>query len=275
MLFDEGGHHMTDETESSTLTAQDSTGGNDTAQDDSTQSTAENVETKETTDSSPEAQAKELEQFMDPKDLPDDLKPHFKRMQASFTKKMQSAKELNDKAKLVDAYNADPIGFTRQLAAQHGLNLNSQAPQGNTGEQTEFKPDNWNEVFKEFEGRMSAYLANHFQPVLQEVKDVKQKQIESILDKEAPEWREYEDDMISMLQAHPTLAKDTEKLIKLAIPKEVIEGRAMQKALSRINKKGEAAKVSRGSTTTKQVAPSKSGVMSFADAIKAAKSDLA
>ena len=262
---------MTDETESSTLTAQDSTGGDDTAQDDSTQSTAENIETEETAGST----KNDVEQFMDPKDLPDDLKPHFKRMQASFTKKMQSAKELTDKGKLVDAYNADPIGFTRQLAAQHGLNLNSQAPQGNTGEKTEFKPDNWNEVFKEFEGRMSAYLANHFQPVLQEVKDVKQKQIESILDKEAPEWREYEDDMISMLQVHPTLAKDTEKLIKLAIPKEVIEGRAMQKALSRINKKGEAAKVSKGSTTTKQVAPSKSGVMSFADAIKAAKNDLA
>ena len=272
MLFDEGGHHMTDETESSTLTAQDSTGGDDTAQDDSTQSTAENIETEETAGST----KNDVEQFMDPKDLPDDLKPHFKRMQSSFTKKMQSAKELKDKAKLVDAYNADPLGFTRQLAAQHGLNINSQAPQGNTeGEQTEFKPSNWNEVFKEFEGRMSAYLGNHFEPVLNEVKQVKQKQIENILDEEAPEWREYEDDMIGLLQTHPTLAKDTEKLIRLAIPKEVIEGRAMQKALSRIDKKGQAAKVSRGSSTTKQVAPSKSGILSFADAIKAAKNDLA
>lgn len=262
------------EQESSALSAQDSSGGDDTVQEDSTQSTTENVETKETADSGTEVNTKELEQFMDPKDLPDDLKPHFKRMQSSFTKKMQSAKELTDKAKLVDAYNADPIGFTRQLAAQHGLNLNSQAPQGNTGEQTEFKPDNWGDVFKEFEGRMSAYLANHFSPVLQEVKEVKQKQIETILDEEAPEWREYEDDMISMLKDHPTLAKDTQKLIRLAIPKEVIEGRAMQKALSRIDKKGKAAKISQGSTTTKTVAPSKTGVMSFADAIKAAKNEL-
>ena len=78
------------------------------------------------------------------------------------------------------------------------MNLNSQAPQGNTGEQTEFKPKDWNEVFKEFEGRMSAYLSNHFEPVLNEVKQVKQKQIETILDEEAPEWREYEDDMIGL-----------------------------------------------------------------------------
>ena len=262
---------MTDEVESGTLTAQDSSGGDDTVQEDSTQSATENVETKETTGSTKD----DVEQFMDPKDLPDDLKPHFKRMQSSFTKKMQSAKELKDKAQLVDAYNADPLGFTRQLAAQHGLNLNSQAPQGNTGEQTEFKPDNWGDVFKEFEGRMSAYLANHFSPVLQEVKEVKQKQIETILDEEAPEWREYEDDMISMLKDHPTLAKDTQKLIRLAIPKEVIEGRAMQKALSRIDKKGKAAKISQGSTTTKTVAPTKTGIMSFADAIKAAKNELA
>ena len=270
MLFDEGGHHMTDETESSTSTAQDSTSGDDASQEVSTQSATENIETEETAGSTKD----DVEQFMDPKDLPDDLKPHFKRMQSSFTKKMQSAKGLKDKASVVDAYNADPLGFTRKLAAQHGLNINSQAPQGDTGEKTEFKPNNWGEVFSEFEGRMSSYLSNHFQPVLQEVKDVKQKQIESILDEEAPEWREYEDDMIEMLQTHPTLAKDTQKLIRLAIPKEVIEGRAMQKALSRINKKGEAAKVSKGSTTTKQVAP-RTGVMSFADAIKAAKSDLA
>ena len=213
--------------------------------------------------------------FTDPKDLPDELKPHFKRMQASFTKKMQSAKELSSKAAIVDQFNSDPQGFTRKLMAQVGIgepqsNQSSQNPE----QQGDFSPGSWGDVFGEFEGRMQSYLNNHFAPVLNEVKEVKQKQIESILDEEAPEWREYDDEMVGLLQTHPTLARDTRKLIQLAIPKEVIEGRAMQKALQRIDKKGKAAQVSKGSSVSKPAISKGNSRPSFAEAVRQAKSEM-
>tara|TARA_R110002126_G_scaffold85486_1_gene207039 strand:- start:165 stop:773 length:609 start_codon:yes stop_codon:yes gene_type:complete len=200
-------------------------------------------------------------------------------MQKSFTQKMQGVKASQDKIKLVDDFNRDPVGFTQRLAQQYGITnqQSDQKPQDASGAQAEqFAPKNWDDVFSEFQGRLDGYLNNRFAPVINEVKNVKQKQIESILDEEEPSWREYEDDMVTALREHPTLANEPSKLIRMVMPGEVWEGRAMQKALKRIEDKGKSARTSAGSTVNQPTTSTKQkGNMTFADAVEAAKESLA
>ncbi len=66
------------------------------------------------------------DQFYDPNDLPEELKPHWKKMQGTFTKKMQGIKSIREKSDMVDKFNTDPE-YARQIiqqrAAAIGLTL--------------------------------------------------------------------------------------------------------------------------------------------------------
>lgn len=73
------------------------------------------------------------ESFIDPSELPEDLKPHWKRMHSAFSKAMKGNKDLREKAELVDRFQTDQqfavataadvlqrAGYTVQQAAQGG-----------------------------------------------------------------------------------------------------------------------------------------------------------
>ena len=220
------------------------------------------------------------EHFIDPKDLPEELQPHFKRMQRSFTKKMQSVNEYKTKAQMVDDFNRDPVGMMSRLATQYGYTLSKPGQNSQTGGQDtkEWQPQTWNEVIEKAtetaKKQATEEILGKLGPVFDEVRNVKKSKIESILDEEVPEWREYEDDMSELLSTHPTLANDPEKLVRLAVPKEVIEGRAMQKALKRMKDKAEAAKVGGGSSN-QPVETKPKGKLTFAESVEAAKKQLA
>ena len=57
------------------------------------------------------------ESFIDPSDLPEELKPHWKRMHRAFSQGMKSIKDTKEKASLVDRFNTDPE-FARQAAME-------------------------------------------------------------------------------------------------------------------------------------------------------------
>ena len=66
------------------------------------------------------------EQFFDPSKLSDDLKGVWKRMQGTYTKKMQAIKEVREKAELVDRFQSDPtfaLQTIQQVAQQMGYRL--------------------------------------------------------------------------------------------------------------------------------------------------------
>ena len=63
-----------------------------------------------------------------------------------------------------------------------------------------------------------------------------------------PTWRDYEDEMSTALNDHPTLANDPIKLLKLTIPNSVLEAKATQAALHKLEAKGKAAGVTSGGT---------------------------
>src|SRR3972149_88297 len=72
-----------------------------------------------------EAPPKE-ESFITPSELPEELKPHWKRMHRAYTKVMEGHKQLEEKAALVDRFGTDP-GFAlqtiQQAAQQMGYSL--------------------------------------------------------------------------------------------------------------------------------------------------------
>jgi len=72
-----------------------------------------------------EAPPKE-ESFINPSELPDELKPHWKRMHRAYTKVMEGHKQLEEKAALVDRFGSDPnfaLQTIQQAAQQMGYSL--------------------------------------------------------------------------------------------------------------------------------------------------------
>lgn len=217
------------------------------------------------------------EAFFDPKTVPADLMPAYKQMQAAFTKKTQAIAQNRKKVEAYDAFAADPVGQMQSLARQYGYNMTRveaqaavNAQQAETGD--EWQPKTWDEVLSKAESRAREKLLAELGPVVNEVRAMKQQGIEKMLDESIPEWRQYEDEMAAALRDHPTLARYPEKLARLVIPETVLEGRAMQKALRKLEAKGESARVSKGSQTSRAPEaglPKNPG--SFQDAVAAAK----
>jgi len=76
------------------------------------------------TETSPEAPTEQS--FFDPNQVPEELKPVYKKMQASFTKKMQKFRADSEKAGMVDRFNSDPnyaIATIQNRAQQLGFSL--------------------------------------------------------------------------------------------------------------------------------------------------------
>lgn len=208
--------------------------------------------------------------FFDPSTVTEELMPAYKQMQAAFTKKMQG---FGDQQIAIDAYNAfqaNPMGMLKQLATQYGYNLvTGQNPNASgEGEGEAWEPQSWDEVMKKAE-------ENVMQRLHPELKSIRQKEMERTMDSISPDWRVYEDPMMKNLQNHPSLVNDPEALYRMSVPPEVMESRATQAALKKLQDKGNAAQLSGGSMTTRTQTASPEGIHTFADAIKFAESELA
>jgi len=186
------------------------------------------------------------ETFFDPSTLSEELLPAYKQMQGHFTRTMQSIKSQKDKIAAYDAFQTNPKATIQQLASQYGLTLQEAQQVAN-----EFEPQDWNDVTK----HITESVLKQLDPVFNEVRSVKQHSIESQLDASMPEWREYEDEMKQVMTRHPTLADDPVALAELAIPAHVREGKAMQKAMKKLEQKTKASSVTSGSQTQKGTDP--------------------
>jgi len=215
--------------------------------------------------------------FFDPKQVPDDLLPAYKNMQRAFSKKMESLTADKQKIEAYDAFNADPVTSLQRYAKQYGYNLTrAEAEQQIQQQGEDWQPQSWDDVMSRATQVAEQNLMQKFGPVLQEVQAIKKTSIERELSEIDPTWQQYEGDMRRLMEMHPTLANDAALLYKMAVPEGVLESRATQAALAKLDAKGKSAQVSGGSTTTKQP---KGGLpdkpVSFDDAVKAAKKKLA
>ena len=225
--------------------------------------------------------------FFDPRDIADDpkLMSAYKNMQSAFTKRMQGISDQRNKIEAYDAFYANPIEQVQRVAQQYGYQLspaqaqnivqNEGAPNPATAGE-DWQPNNWNEVMDRATQIAEKNILAKMNPVLDQVQTMRKESIESELSKIDPTWQQYEDDMRQTLQSHPTLANDPANLYRMSVPPEVLESRATQAALRKMEDRQASAQVSGKSTTSKTPGaglPDKP--VSFSDAVKAAKHSLA
>ena len=193
-----------------------------------------------------------------------------KSLQAGYTKKFQSISEQKKKIDAYDAFSADPVKQMQGMAKQFGYTMTRGEAQQQVND-ADWEPQSWNEVFEKAEQSIMQKLS----PVLSEVQNIKKNSIESEFDKMDSSWRNYEDKMMDVLKMHPTLAKDPATLYKMSVPPELLESRATQKALQKMESKVKGGKVAGTSTTKQQTTGLPDKPLSFQDAISAAKKKLA
>ncbi len=225
----------------------------------------------------------EEQTFFDPKDLDPSLVPAYKNMQKAFTQRMQEAAKHKHKVEAYDSYERDPVGTMQAMAQRMGFQLTraeaarqirDQQP-GQQG-QEQWEPKSWDEVLNRAKDMAKRELFQEMGPMVNEVKNLRKSNLEAFLDSNAPDWREHEDSMMENLKAHPTLVNDPVKLYRVSLPPEVLEGRAMQKALKKMEEKVKGAQIGGGSSTIRKAPlglPDKA--LSFDEAVKFAKAKLA
>lgn len=219
--------------------------------------------------------------FFDPRDIEGkpELQAAYKQMQGAFSKKMEAIKANRQKIEAYDAFAADPVSQLQTMARQYGYSLTrAEAAQQlkETQVSGEWEPKSWDEVIQKAEDRAYQRLLKENAPIYDEVKSLRKSNLEAYLDTNAPDWRTYEDEMMATLREHPTLVNKPMALYKLSIPDNVLQSRATQQALKKMQDKGKSAEVSGASTTTK-----KSGLkipdkpITFDEAVKIAEAQLA
>src|SRR5512135_983088 len=196
-------------------------------------------------------------------------------MQAAFTKKMQEISANRQKIQAYDNFTADPVGNLQAMARQYGMTLTRAEAQAELNRQQgqEWSPQSWDEVMSRAKQEVMREVMQQFSPVLQNVQKLQAGNIEKQLNEIDPNWRVYEDEMRRELQAHPTLVNDVGKLYRLAVPESVLTSKATQAALSKIQQKGEAARMSGTPSTSKSV-PTPKKASSFEEAVQIAKQQL-
>jgi len=220
--------------------------------------------------------------FFDPRDIEGqpELQAAYKQMQSAFSKKMKGISDNRQKIEAYDAFAADPVSQLQTMARQYGYSLTraeaAQQLQQQQNVNDNWEPKSWDEVIQKAEERAYTRLQQEQEPLLDEVKNLRKSNLETYLDNNASDWRTYEDEMRTMLNEHPSLVNNPMALYKLAVPDDVLQSRATQQALKKMQAKGQSAAVSGASTTTKKSGnkmPDKP--LSFDEAVKFAEAQLA
>lgn len=221
--------------------------------------------------------------------LPDDVQSQVnalhKQLLADYTKKTQGVSEIRKAAEAYQAFQQDPHRTLQQVAKQFGYELSKPGQEKTSSSESGngWNPDSgddpktWQDVIGYISKSIENRIGEMLNPVFDEFQTVKKHSIESQLAEIDPSWQSYEDQMKANLNKHPSLATDPALLYRVSVPADVLESRATQRALKRMEAKAKSGELSGASTTTRKpkagVEPDKS--LSFADAVNFARKKLA
>ncbi len=216
----------------------------------------------------------DVESFFDPKSIEGkpELQAAYKQMQGEFTKRLQGISSNQTKIDAYNAFEADPLGYMRNMATQYGWNLIEGG--GDPKANGEFAPSTWDDVEKHFLDKARKELAKEFAPLTNEVKDLKRQSVESRLDRDYPDWRTYESQMRDTLTRHPTLVNDTDALYHMSVPKGLLEQRATKTALAKIKGGTDSAEVGDNKSTSIPTTDKPTKPLSFEEAVSFAHKKL-
>lgn len=157
---------------------------------------------------------KEEERFLDPDEIPKELLPHFKRMQASFTRRMQGLAQDREKVELYNKLMSNPETTIQTLASKMGLTLTRPGHQKEGV--TEESVDGDSDTVKWIRTLIQKELGKATQPLKAEQATMKAQQTINYLDKNYPDWYLYEDIMSELVKKHPSLKDDADNLYELS-----------------------------------------------------------
>ena len=191
----------------------------------------------------------------------------YKEMQRAFSKKTEALKGGADKIAQFDQFMQDPVSQMQNLARQYGYQMVQGQAETADGKPKTF--ESWDDVMSEAKTQVMAEL----QPMFGELQNMKMQNGEQSLDNSHPDWRIYEDAMMTTLKDHPTLVGNPDLLYRMSVPETVLEARANKAALAKIQGTTASSKVQGQSTTTQQ--PSKKpGKLSFNEAVEYARQEV-
>ncbi|MFX0199629.1 MAG: hypothetical protein ACFFCW_26195, partial [Candidatus Hodarchaeota archaeon] len=231
------------------------------------------------------AKTDDTEPFYDPKDLPEELLPYHKQLQAAFTKKTQALKKDREKIEAFDAFMADVPGSLQRAAQQYGFrmvpmqqpNQPGYPPQagaeGNQPFGPDWQPGSYEELYQTFANRCYQEAQQRLGPVFKNVERLTASNVERQLSEIDSDWKLYEEDMMDNLKQHPTLVNDVPKLYKMSVPDEVLKSRATQAALKKMETKAKSAQIQGKGTAAPTTQPR--GKMDFQASVDAAREQLA
>jgi len=216
------------------------------------------------------------ESFFDVKDIEHDpnLMSAYKQMQASFTKSKQSFADGRQKIEAYDQFSANPVATMEQLARQYGYSLvkGTAAPTDGAGEQ--WQPKTWDDVMERATTLADKKAEEKYSGMMNEVKGLKQKNVETFLDANYSDWRLHEDKMIENLSLYPAMANDPDALYRLSVPPELLKSRATKAALAQLTGSNESAQVS-GTEKSRVTSHEPSGPLTIDQAVVVARQRLA
>lgn len=220
------------------------------------------------TEGGPAKPAVEVESFINPKDLPEEIKPHWKRMHGAYNKFLGQKKELEEKAQLVDRFYSD-ANFRRetlrQWAAQDGVALpQAQGSNGHAATVSGDVPSQYVEMAKaslptelqwmaESQAKLAytigkAMVGDALKPYEEKTqattKTQRAEQYETLaqqLSEAVPGWEEHEDDMGELhafLQSDQMTHKRFGSKLRLLYDVVTKNAVAMQTAVKRIGGAG-------------------------------------
>jgi len=216
--------------------------------------------------------------FFDPASIKDkpELMAAYKNMQRDYGKKMEAIKANRQKVEAFDAFNKDPVTNLQNMAKRYGYSLSrADAAAAVEGQNpSSWEPKTWDEVISKAKQESRNEVLEELRPLIGEFQSIKKNNVEKLLDDSCPDWRQYEDTMMENLKTHPTLVKDPAKLYMLSVPSEVLESRATQKALKKLQEKADSSQVAGASTTKNKQPDIPDKAMSFQESVEFAKKQL-
>lgn len=174
-----------------------------------------------------------------------------KLMQADYTRKTQAIAQDRQKVDAMNAFLSNPLHPDNQrFLAQYGYVLPNQSERQATQSNEPYEPQSWEELLTKA-AQMGRDLAmQEMAPITTQMQQMGVERVMSRLNQIDPDWRKYEAEMMQLLNQYPQMAREPDKLYRLAVPPEVMEARIFKTISEKY--KGQA---QHASTHTKPSAP--------------------
>lgn len=256
----------------------------------------EEEEEVEEEESEEEDEETELDEDGLPKKVSPELEAERKALHRAYSNKMKGMADLRLKANLVDQIISNPEQAIHQLAEHYGVKLADEGQTATEEEPTldfdfdpkedEKLPDYIKRVFQggfqalaKQQGKLQSQKREPVARTPQQRPAITEEDVRRTMDtleNKYDDWGLYEEAMVKLVQQHPTLGKDPDRLYRMAKEDTVA---LASKATTKKNKQGKKKTTSSGARRKAKgkltISTSKGKKMSFDEAWDRAKQDVA